>query len=67
MAPSNGTPAMAPSNGTQREPAKVGSQPPLLLEVRTPIAKAIWGKKKYYGSDPSSTHVLDLLCFLGGI
>ena len=59
MAPSNGTPAMAPSIGTQWHPAlapngtaamapsngtKVGAHPPLLLEVRTPIAKAIWGK-----------------------
>ena len=51
MAPSNGTqqyPAMAPKQWHRAmapnvNPAKVGSQPPLLLEVRTPIAKAIWG------------------------
>ncbi len=39
MAPRQWHPAMAPNVN----PAKVGSQPPLLLEVRTPIAKAIWG------------------------
>ena len=45
LAPSNGTPpwhsTMAPSNGTTSNPPKCAT---LLLEVRTPIAKAIWGK-----------------------
>ena len=45
MAPLHGTlpwhPAMAPSNGTTSNPPKCAT---LLLEVRTPIAKAIWGK-----------------------
>ena len=46
--PSNGSPAMA---AQQWQPAtaprpifELVHQPPLLLEVRTPIAKAIWGK-----------------------
>ena len=46
-------PAMAPSNGTLSDgtqqwhhvqSANVCNHPPLLLKVRTPIAKAIWGK-----------------------
>ena len=49
MSPSNGAeqwhPAIAPSNGIQREPRQSWRPPPLLLEVRTPIAKAIWGRK----------------------
>ncbi len=39
MAPQHG-PAMAPSNGTQREPRQSWYPPPLLLEARTPKAKA---------------------------
>ena len=66
MAPSNGTqwhpamapqqwhPAMAPSNGTQREPRQSWCPPPFLLEVRTPIAKAIWGKSFYFLKPPKS-------------
>ena len=50
MAPSNGIRwhlttwhlAMVPSNGTTS--ANVCNHPPVLLDVRTPIAKAIWGK-----------------------
>ena len=46
---SNGTqqwhPAMAPSNGSFCSIRQLVHPPPLLLEVRTPIAKAIWGKK----------------------
>ena len=45
MAPSNGTLQWHPSNGTQREPRQSWCPPSLLLEVRTPIAKAIWWKK----------------------
>ena len=44
-APQQWHPAMAPSTGTQREPRQSWWPPPL-LEVRTPIAKAIWGKKQ---------------------
>ena len=58
MAPYNGTqqwhPAMAPHHGAQQwrpechvQSAKVVRRPPLLLEVRTPIAKAIWGKTRW--------------------
>ena len=47
MAPSNGTTSTAPCNGilVPRPMRKSGSSPsPPLLEVRTPIALAIWGK-----------------------
>ena len=40
MAPSNGTTSTAPCNV---QSAKVVRRPPPLLEVRTPIAIAIWG------------------------
>ena len=45
-APSNGTTSTAPCNGilVPRPMRKSGSSPSLLLEVRTPIAIAIWGK-----------------------
>ena len=47
MAPSNGTTSTAPCNGTlvPRPIRQSGSSPSPLLEVRTPIAIAIWGKK----------------------
>ena len=47
MAPSNGTKSTAPCNGTlvPRPIRQSGSSPSALLEVRTPIAIAIWGKK----------------------
>ena len=46
MAPSNGTTSTAPCNGTlaPRPIRRSGSSPSPLLEVRTPIAIAIWGK-----------------------
>ena len=46
MAPSNGTTSTAPCNGTlvPRPIRQSGSSPSPLLEVRTPIAIAIWGK-----------------------
>ena len=46
MAPSNGTTSTAPCNGTlvSRPIRQSGSSPSPLLEVRTPIASAIWGK-----------------------
>ena len=46
MAPSNGTRSTAPCNGTlvPRPMRQSGSSPSPLLEVRTPIAIAIWGK-----------------------
>ena len=46
MAPSNGTTSTAPRNGTlvPRPISQSGSSPSPLLEVRTPIAIAIWGK-----------------------
>ena len=49
--PSNGTTSTAPCNGTlvPRPIRQSGSSPSPLLEVRTPIAIAIWGKK----GDPS--------------
>ena len=43
-APSNGTTSSAPCHGTLVQSAKVVRRPPPLLEVRTPIAIAIWGK-----------------------
>ena len=45
MAPSNGTTSTAPCNGTlvPRPMRQSGSSPSPLLEVRTPIAIAIWG------------------------
>ena len=45
MAPSNGTTSTAPCNGTlvPRPIRQSGSSPSPLLEVRTPIAIAIWG------------------------
>ena len=45
MAPSNGTTSTAPCNGTlvPRPIRQSGSSPSRLLEVRTPIAIAIWG------------------------
>ena len=45
MAPSNGTTSTAPCNGTllHVQSAKVVRRPAPLLEVRTPIASAIWG------------------------
>ena len=45
MAPSNGTTSTAPCNGTllHVQSAKVVRRPAPLLEVRTPIAGAIWG------------------------
>ena len=43
IAPSNGTTSSAPWCHVQS--AKVVRRPPPLLEVRTPIAIAIWGKK----------------------
>ena len=48
MAPSNGTTSTAPCNGTlvPRPIRQSGSSPSPLLEVRTPIAIAIWGKKQ---------------------
>ena len=47
MAPSNGTTSTAPCNGTlvPRPIRQSGSSPSPLLEVRTPIAIAIWGNK----------------------
>ena len=47
MAPSNGTTSTAPCNGTlvPRPIRQSGSSPSPLLEVRTPIAIAIWGKR----------------------
>ena len=47
MAPSNGTTSTAPCNGTlvPRPIRQSGSSPSPLLEVRTAIAIAIWGKK----------------------
>ena len=49
MAPSNGTTSTAPCNGTlvPRPIRQSGSSPSPLLEVRTPIAIAIWGKIYY--------------------
>ena len=46
MAPSNGTTSTAPCNGTPVPPPirQSGSSPSPLLEVRAPIAIAIWGK-----------------------
>ena len=46
MAPSSGTTSIAPWNGTlvPRPIRQSGSSPSPLLEVRTPIAIAIWGK-----------------------
>ena len=46
MAPTNGTTSTAPCNGTlvPRPIRQSGSSPSPLLEVRTPIAIAIWGK-----------------------
>ena len=44
MVPRNGTTSMAPCCHVQS--AKVVRRPPPLLEVRTPIAIAIWGIKK---------------------
>ena len=46
MAPSNGTTSTAPCNGTlvPRPIRQSGSSPSPLLDVRTPIAIAIWGK-----------------------
>ena len=46
MAPSNGTTSTAPRNGTlvPRPIRHSGSSPSPVLEVRTPIAIAIWGK-----------------------
>ena len=47
MAPSNGTTSTAPCNGTlvPRPIRQSGSSPSPLLEVRTAIAIAIWGKR----------------------
>ena len=47
MAPSNGATSTAPCNGTlvPRPIRQSGSAPSPLLEVRTPIAIAIWGKR----------------------
>ena len=47
IAPSNGTTSSAPCNGTL-VPRQSGSSPSPLLEVRTPIAIAIWGIKRLY-------------------
>ena len=49
MAPSNGNTSAAPCNGTlvPRPIRQSGSSPSPLLEVRTPIAIAIWGKKTF--------------------
>ena len=59
MAPSNGTTSTAPCNGTlvPRPIRQSGSSPPPLLEVRTPIAIAIWGKNAQ-GSRVSSAHTV---------
>ena len=48
MAPCNGTTSTAPCNGTlvPRPIRQSGSSPSPVLEVRTPIAIAIWGKTK---------------------
>ena len=48
MAPRNGTTSTAPCNGTlvPRPIRQSGSSPSPLLEVRTPIAIAIWGIRK---------------------
>ena len=50
MAPSNGTTSIAPCTGTLvlRPICQSGSSPSPLLEVRTPIAIAIWGNMKYF-------------------
>ena len=52
-------PAMAASNGTQQrhhvQSANVCTHPPLLLEVRTPIAKAIWGKNMFHPFNRNKT------------
>ena len=52
MAPSNGTTSTAPCNGTlvPRPIRQSGSSPSPLLEVRTPIAIAIWGKTQSWGN-----------------
>ena len=59
MAP-NGTQqwhlAMAPSNGTQREPRQSWCPSPLLLEVRAPTAKAIWGKINHTTPPPQKNN-----------
>ena len=53
MAPSNGTTSTAPCNGTlvPRPIRQSGSSPSPLLEVRTPIAIAIWGKTNVFQVD----------------
>ena len=54
MAPNNGTTSTAPCNGTLHvQSAKVVRRPPPLLEVRTPIANAIWGKT---GAEPKKNN-----------
>ena len=54
MAPSNGTTSTAPCNGAlvPRPIRQSGSSPSPLLEVRTPIAIAIWGKIRRISSAP---------------
>ena len=73
MAPYDGTTSSPPSNGTlpctspwrpamapcvPRPICQSGSSPPLLLEVRTPIAKAIWGKIQLVSSQLLSVSYL---------
>ena len=69
MAPSNGTlrlhPAMAPrplhpalAPWCHVQSAKVVRRPPPLLEVRTPIAIAIWGKKGWSHAYRITVHSL---------
>ena len=74
MAPCNGTTSTAPCYGilVPRPMRKSGSSPssPPLLEVRTPIAMAIWGKKHLAnhfvldnrGSVKTCRHLCAILC-----
>ena len=68
MAPSNGTTSTAPCNGTlvPRPIRQSGSSPSPLLEVRTPIAIAIWGKKiqkliEHYSEKNHPKHIFNII------